>query len=78
MTAHKAIFGLSAVCAMTICAVVAQGAGAVSQTGYTCKPVIGGAQFSDEHCTKGGALASRRQKAIRRTRPQQAESNRRS
>jgi hypothetical protein len=50
MTAHKAIFGLSVVCAMTICAVLAQGAGASGETGVTCKFVIGGAQFGDEHC----------------------------
>lgn len=56
MTGRKAIVGLSLLCALFFCAFAAPSAlGAkLNTTAVTCKPVEKGAQFSDEHCTKGG------------------------
>ena len=51
MTGRRAIFGLCMLCALTLGAVAAQGAGAAGTTAVTCESdATGAGGFSDAHC----------------------------
>jgi hypothetical protein len=55
MNSRRAAFGLSAICALLISAVAAQGASATGTTAYTCAP---GKGFLDADCTVGSTGTS--------------------
>jgi hypothetical protein len=52
MTGRRTIVGLSLLGVLLVCALGAASASAAGTTAFTCKSVLEGATFEDEHCTK--------------------------